>query len=123
MRTSFKAQIIGNVGANSTIKILENGDKYLAFNVAHNEKYYDKKLKQEIEQTQWISCLFKLRNDNDKPDLSIESGTVVSIEGKVSYKIYMKEDNKNGKKVEEPIVSVNLLVLDLNIIGKIEKRK
>lgn len=48
-------EAIGNLGADAIIKDL-NGQKYIAFSVAHTESYKDSQ-GQRHERTTWVSCL------------------------------------------------------------------
>ena len=48
-------EAMGNLGADAIIKDL-NGQKYIAFSVAHTESYKDSQ-GQRKERTTWISCL------------------------------------------------------------------
>ena len=82
----LKVEIIGNIGNDAVVKDF-NGKKYIAFNVAHSEKYKDAQ-GNTIEKTTWVSVL--------KPGESnvvqyLKKGTGVYICGDLSVKSY--QDN------------------------------
>lgn len=51
----LKIEIIGNIGSDAVVKDF-NGKKYIAFNVAHSEKYKDAQ-GNTVEKTTWVSVL------------------------------------------------------------------
>ena len=82
----LKVEIIGNIGNDAVVKDF-NGKKYIAFNVAHSEKYKDAQ-GNTVEKTTWVSVL--------KPGESnvvqyLKKGTGVYICGDLSVKSY--QDN------------------------------
>lgn len=74
----FKAQIIGNIGADAQMKNI-NGVEYCTFDVAHSVKNGDS------EKTVWISCLARGFN-NVIPYL--KRGTKVYVCGDLSCRLY-----------------------------------
>lgn len=82
----LKVEIIGNIGNDAVVRDF-NGKKYIAFNVAHSEKYKDAQ-GNTVEKTTWVSVL--------KPGESnvvqyLKKGTGVYICGDLSVKSY--QDN------------------------------
>ena len=51
----FKCEVIGNLGADAQIKG-ENGKQFIAFNVAHTDKWTDE-AGQQHEETTWVQCI------------------------------------------------------------------
>lgn len=79
----LKVEIIGNIGNDATVKDF-NGKKYIAFNVAHSEKFKDAQ-GNTVERTTWVSVL--------KPGESnvvnyLKKGTGVYVCGDLSVKAY-----------------------------------
>lgn len=76
-------EAIGNLGADAIIKDL-NGQKYIAFSVAHTESYKDSQ-GQRHERTTWVSCL---KYGESQVINYLKKGTRVFIRGELSAKAY-----------------------------------
>lgn len=72
-------EAIGNLGADAIIKDL-NGQKYIAFSVAHTESYKDSQ-GQRHERTTWVSCL---KYGESQVINYLKKGTRVFIRGELS---------------------------------------
>ena len=75
----LQIEIIGNIGNDAQVKDF-NGKKYIAFNVAHSEKFKNQQ-GVETERTTWVSVL--------KPGESgivqyLKKGTPVFVRGEMS---------------------------------------
>ncbi len=80
----LKLEIIGHIGSDAVLKDF-NGKKYIAFNVAHSERYKDPQ-GNPVERTTWVSVL--------KPGESgilpyLKKGTGVYVCGDLSVKLYV----------------------------------
>ena len=80
----LKLEVIGHIGSDAVLKDF-NGKKYIAFNVAHSERYKDPQ-GNPVERTTWVSVL--------KPGESgilpyLKKGTGVYVCGDLSVKIYV----------------------------------
>jgi len=85
----LQVEIIGNIGSDAVIKDF-NGKKFIAFNVAHSEKYKDAQGNQ-VEKTVWVSVL--------KPGESgvvqyLRKGTPVFVRGDLSVKAYTDQNHQ-----------------------------
>ena len=76
-------EVIGNIGADAVIKDL-NGQKYIAFSVAHTEGYTDAQ-GQRHERTTWVSCL---KYGESSVLNYLKKGTRVFVRGDLSAKAY-----------------------------------
>lgn len=81
-------EIIGNLGSDAVIKDF-NGQKYIAFNMAHSESYKDAN-GNKVEKTIWVSCL--KRGDSAIVNY-LKKGTKVFVRGEYSTKIYNPANN------------------------------
>lgn len=100
----LSVEIIGNLGADAIIKDL-NGQKYIAFSVAHTENYKDSQ-GQRRERTTWVSCL----KYGESPVINyLKKGTRVFIRGELSAKTY-----EAGGTVQ---VGINCRVRELQLLG------
>lgn len=107
----LQVEIIGNIGNDAKVKDF-NGKKYIAFNVAHSEKFKNQQ-GVETERTTWVSVL--------KPGESavaqyLKKGTPVFVRGDLSVKAY--KDNAGNWQV-----GVNCLAREVQLLpgGKREQ--
>lgn len=77
----LKIEIMGNIGNDAQVKDF-NGKKYIAFNVAHSEKFKNAQ-GVETERTTWISVLYP----GESPIVQyLRKGTGVFVRGDMSVK-------------------------------------
>ena len=100
----LQVEIIGNIGNDAQVKDF-NGKKYIAFNVAHSEKFKNQQ-GVETERTTWVSVL--------KPGESavaqyLKKGTPVFVRGDLSVKTY--KDNAGNWQV-----GVNCLAREVQLL-------
>lgn len=100
----LQVEIIGNIGNDAQVKDF-NGKKYIAFNVAHSEKFKNQQ-GVETERTTWVSVL--------KPGESavvqyLKKGTSVFVRGDLSVKAY--QDNAHNWQV-----GVNCLAREVQLL-------
>lgn len=97
-------EVIGNLGADAVIKEL-NGQKFIAFSVAHTESYTDTQ-GQRHERTTWVSCL----KYGESAVLNyLKKGTRVFVRGELSAKTY-----EAAGAVQ---VGINCRVRELQLLG------
>jgi single-strand DNA-binding protein len=102
-----KVQLIGLVGQDPEIKILDGGKKVANISIATNEVYY-RENGDKVEKTEWhrVSAWGKLA---DIIENHVTKGKEIAIEGKITYRSY---DDKEGNKVNlTEIVAYELLLL------------
>ena len=100
----LQLEAIGNLGADATIREF-NGQKFIAFSVAHTESYNDQQ-GQRHERTTWVSCL---KFGESTVINYLKKGTRVFVRGELSTKIY----TANGTTQ----VGVNCKVRELQLLG------
>lgn len=100
----LQLEAIGNLGADATIREF-NGQKFIAFSVAHTESYNDQQ-GQRHERTTWVSCL---KFGESAVINYLKKGTRVFVRGELSTKIY----TANGTTQ----VGVNCKVRELQLLG------
>jgi len=101
-----RVQLIGNLGMNPEIKILESGKKLAKFSIATNESYKNAK-GEKIEDTQWHN-LIAWGKTADIVEQYLQKGNEVAIEGKLSNTSY---DDKDGNKRYVTEIVVNELLM------------
>ena len=107
MNIKNHVQLVGHLGANPEIKILENGTKLAKFAVAINETYNNKK-GEKITNTQWhnIVAWGSLANIAER---ILCKGTHVTIDGKLVSRNY--SDKQGIKRTATEIIANELMVL------------
>ena len=100
----LQVEIIGNIGNDAQVKDF-NGKKYIAFNVAHSEKFKNQQ-GVETERTTWVSVL--------KPGESgigqyLKKGTPVFVRGERSVKQF--QDSANNWQV-----GINCLAREVQLL-------
>jgi len=101
-----KVQLIGNLGMNPEIKILESGKKLAKFSIATNESYKNAK-GEKIEDTQWHN-LIAWGKTADIVEQYLQKVNEVAIEGKLNNSSY---DDKDGNKRYVTEIVVNELLM------------
>src|SRR3954463_4167957 len=107
MNIKNHVQLVGHLGANPEIKILENGTKLARFAVAINETYNTKK-GEKVTNTQWHNVVAwgSLANIAER---ILHKGTHVTIDGKLISRIF--SDKLGNKRTSTEIVANELMVL------------
>lgn len=100
----LQLEIIGKLGADATIKEF-NGQKFIAFSVAHTESYTDGQ-GQKHERTTWVSCL---KYGESAVINYLKKGTRVFLRGELSVKTY-----EAGGTVQ---AGINCKVKELQLLG------
>lgn len=96
--------LIGNLGQDPELKILESGKKIARFTLATSDHYKDSE-GNKIAETTWHNVVAW----NSLADIAIKylkKGTLTVVEGKISYRSY--EDMKGNTKYITEIVASNI---------------
>ena len=103
----FRAQIIGNLGADAHVE-QNNGHPFVSFSVAHNDRFTreDGTVK---ETMQWISCA--MNGDGGKLLEYLKKGRLVYVEGRATTRVFSSE------KERRMVAGVNISVDHLELIG------
>jgi len=105
----LKLEIIGNLGADATIKEVNNS-KAISFSVAHSEKYKNQQGEQ-VEKTTWVNCTqWKYKDQSTEIVKYLKKGTMVAIEGTPSVNGYQNQQGEIG-------ASLNCRVTDLRLLS------
>ena len=103
-----KAQIIGNLGADPKVTIINGQTKVASFSVATTERGYTTQSGVQVqEKTEWhnIVCFGKLAEVVDK---YLKKGSKVFIEGKMRTRSY---EDRNG--VKRSIMEINAETIEM----------
>lgn len=97
-----KAILLGNVGTDPEIQVLEGGTKVARIRVATSEKYTDKQTNEKKEVTEWHTVVL-WRHLADIVEKFVHKGSQVYIEGKIRTREWT--DKENQKRYNTEIVA------------------
>ena len=103
----LKIEVIGNLGANAESKS-QNGETFVTMRVAATNKYANKETGEIIENTTWVSCIW--RGDHSRVTPFLVVGTKVFIRGDAALKIYVGHDGQKH-------AGLNVRVQELELCG------
>ena len=103
----FKAEIIGNLGADAEIKEA-NGHKFVTFRVAHSETWKTD-AGESKERTQSIDCTMSNADSGIVPFL--KQGVKVFCRGHVSLRVY------SSPKLRQMVAGVSVAVQEIELVG------
>ena len=102
-----KVQLIGHVGQEPEIKVLDGGKKLAKLTIATNEVYYNEN-KEKVTDTQWHNVT-AWGKTADIIENFVSKGKEIAIEGRLTHRSY---DDKDGvKRYFTEIVANELLLL------------
>jgi single-strand DNA-binding protein len=102
-----RVQLIGHVGPEPEIKVLDGGKKLAKLTIATNEVYYNEN-KEKVTDTQWHNVT-AWGKTADIIENFVSKGKEIAIEGKLTHRSY---DDKDGvKRYYTEIVANELLLL------------
>ncbi len=102
-----RVQLIGHVGQEPEIKVLDGGKKLAKLTIATNEVYYNEN-KEKVTDTQWHNVT-ACGKTADIIENFVSKGKEIAIEGRLTHRSY---DDKDGvKRYFTEIVANELLLL------------
>ncbi|MBK6365430.1 MAG: single-stranded DNA-binding protein [Saprospiraceae bacterium] len=102
-----KITLIGNLGRDPEIRTLENGAKVGTFSLATHENYKDKNDNWQ-SVTDWHNIVV-WRYLAEKSERELKKGSLVFIEGKMTYRKYQDKDGIERSAAEVVASNVQLL--------------
>ncbi len=104
----LKLQIIGRLGGDAEIKSKDGGLRWIAFSVAHSEKF---KYKGEpTEKTTWVRCTKWLREgDSDAVVPYLKKGGQVYVEGMPAINTFSGDDGQHHASLDLRVSHIELL--------------
>ena len=103
-----KVQLIGNLGNDPEVIILENGNKLAKFSMATNESYKNAK-GERVTETQWHNVV-AWGKTAEIVESYLTKGKEVAVEGKLTSRSY--ETKEGEKRYITEIQCKELLMLD-----------
>lgn len=102
-----QVQLIGRLGANPEVKVLENGNKVARFSLAVSETYTNKK-GEKVTDVQWHSVV-AWGNLAGIAEKILLKGIAVTVDGKLLNRSYVTKEGV--KRTVTEIVANELLVM------------
>lgn len=102
-----RVQLIGHVGQEPEIKLLEGGKKVAKITLATNEVYYNDK-KEKVTETQWHNVTAWGKTAEIIENF-VSKGKEIVVEGKLAHRSY--EDKEGTKRYFTEVVANELLLL------------
>ena len=97
-----KVTLIGRLGKDPEKKTLPSGAAFVRFTMATNESYKDKDGEWK-ESTEWHNIIM-WRDLADRAEKQLKKGSLVFLEGKITYQKY---EDKDGKQITFTEISAN----------------
>ncbi len=85
--------IVGRLGNDAEVKMLQNGQAVIKFSVATSEKWKDKTTGEQKERTEWHRCVYFTKSANLAQYLT--KGTMIGVQGSMTYGSYEKDGVKH----------------------------
>src|SRR5690606_5896166 len=100
-------QLLGHVGQDPEIQVLEDGKKFAKFSMATNENYTNAQ-GEKVEKTYWHQVIF-WNKGAEIIEQHVKKGTRLLIEGKLTSRSW--EDNAGVKYYRTEIVGKDMYLL------------
>ncbi len=111
MRGLNKVTLIGNLGKDPDVRVLEGNIPVAKFSLATTETFRDKS-GQAQSQTEWHTVVL-WRGLAELAQAYLRKGSLVYLEGKISYRHY--DDAQGGRHYVTEIIAESLLMLDRRV--------
>lgn len=107
MNIKNHVQLVGRLGANPEVKVLENGNKMARFNIAVSETRQSK-TGEKVTEVQWHPIV-AWGNLAGIAERILQKGTQVTIDGKLANRSYTNKEGQKRNSTE--IVAKELFVM------------
>lgn len=101
-----KGLFLGHLGADPELRVIQNGQALLRFDIACSESYLDRNRVRQ-ERTEWVRCVIWGRRAESLSKI-LHKGSKIFVEGKITTRSY---DDRNGVKRYVTEVVVQQVVL------------
>ena len=102
-----KVLLIGNIGNDPEIRILQGGAKVASFNIATTERYKDRNGEVK-ENTEWHSCT-AWDKKADIVEKYVSKGMQIYLEGKLTTRSWEDQGGVKRYKTEIQVINIQLL--------------
>jgi single stranded DNA-binding protein len=110
MATIFETRLIGNIGKDAVVKLMDRGILAINFPVAHNKNWKDKRTGELKTKTTWVSCtIWKKEGASMRIVDFLNRGTLVEVIGTPFAKAFQQEDGSIRTEIRMNIARTNIL--------------
>jgi single-strand DNA-binding protein len=110
MATIFETRLIGNIGKDAVVKLMDRGILAINFPVAHNKNWKDKRTGELKTKTTWVSCtIWKKEGANMRIVDFLNRGTLVEVIGTPFAKAFQQEDGFIRTEIRMNVARTNIL--------------
>ena len=103
-----KVILVGNLGKDPEIRVLESGTKVATFSLATTESYKDRNSGERVDKTEWHNIVL-WRALADIAERFLNKGSQIYIEGKLQTRSY--EDKDGNTRYTTEVVGQNMTML------------
>ncbi|MDI1354668.1 MAG: single-stranded DNA-binding protein [bacterium] len=96
--TKNHVQLVGRLGANPEVKVLENGNRLARFNIAVTETYVTKK-GEKVTDVQWHNII-AWGDMAVVAEQQLNKGSLVTVDGKLVKSSYTNKEGQKRTNVE-----------------------
>lgn len=107
----YETTIVGYLGADATIRDLNNGKKVVSFSVCSTKRYTNKNTGEVKEEQRWVRVSAFRDPDKTRVAELLKKGTLVYVRGEAKAYSYV---NNNG----ETVPGIELTAFELKILTK-----
>jgi single-strand DNA-binding protein len=100
MSSVNKATLIGHLGADPTVRTMNNGDKAVSFSLATGEKWTDKRTGERREKTEWHNIVIWNQGIAGVAEQYLRKGSKVYLEGQLQTRKWQDRDGKDRYTTE-----------------------
>lgn len=104
-----KVILVGHLGKDPEVRILESGTKLATFSLATSESYKDRNSGERVDKTEWHNVVL-WKNQADVAERFLKKGSKIYLEGKITTDSY--EDKNGDKKFVTKIIGHQIVMLD-----------
>lgn len=105
----LRVQLIGNLGQDASVRVIDSGATAISFSVAVTEKFTQQNGEVK-ETTYWTNCtLWKTKQQSTAVADYLKKGTKVYVEGRPSTKHYTSRDGEVKTSLEVRVEKLDLL--------------
>lgn len=101
-----KVTLIGNVGRDAQVQVLEGGQNIVNFNVCVNKTWKDKNGEKQKKDT-WFSCSYFCKSS--AVAAFILKGTLLYLEGEVEVRSYKSRTGEPAASLQVNVTEIKLL--------------
>ena len=104
----LKTQLIGRLGADAEVKVLQNGSKVMELRIAVDMSYRNKD-GEKVDRTVWVKATQWNVKDNSTIQNYLKKGGQIYVEGEPSANGYTNKDGAVVANLELKITNIQLL--------------